>query len=177
MYRTRRAGENHMKNPLFVLRIVLAGASVSIGGFAAAQSDADIAAAGRACLAIDSPQLRLACFEGVFGASATVTEPEGEAPAPVADEPRASSQTPAPEPEVGDGSSDVRIVEIREIRPGDVRFVTSNGRIFESTGRISRSTRFPETPFTATFEPGALGSRFLRFGPEDYQRVRVSERD
>jgi hypothetical protein len=155
---------------------------------AAAQTDSEIAAAGRACMTIGSQELRLACFEGVFGfaaappESAAVTSRAAAQPA-AATPAVTAAQTPAATPaaeentEVSAAIPEVRIVEVREIRPGDARFLTEEGRVYISTGRISRNARFPEAPFTATLESGALGRQFLRFGPEDYERVRVSERD
>ena len=58
-----------------------------------------------------------------------------------------------------------------------MRFETADGALYYYNGSSTRRLEIPETPFMATLEPGALGSRFLRFGPDSTQRVRVSERD
>lgn len=180
-----------------VPRIVAACAVVGAHVTAAAQTDAEVAAAGRTCMTIESQELRLACFEGIFGiepaplvpaavtAPAARTQPARTATAPAAQTSRTAPVQTPPEvaraaSEATDGSADapdIRVVEVREIRPGDARFLTEDGRVYYSTGRIPRNARLPEAPFTATLESGALGSQFLRFGAQDYERVRVSERD
>jgi len=191
-----------MKNTHTVIWIAFWCIAAGAHGPAAAQTDADIAAAGRACMTIESQALRLACFEGIFGvetappepavvtsraaaaapaaapaAAATATAPAATAPAAVPAAAAAAALTVQEDAEIGTATPEIRIVEVREVRPGDARFMTDDGRVYFSTGRISRNARIPETPFNATLESGALGSQFLRFGPEDYERVRVSERD
>jgi hypothetical protein len=152
---------------LAVIAVAVAGAP------AAAQSDAEIAAAGRACLAIDRDD-RLACFERAFGPAESQPSPAA-APAARRAEPAARA---APEPAASPrGPQQLRIVATREIRPGDVRFETADGALYYHNGSSTRRLAIPETPFMATLESGALGSRFLRFGPDSTQRVRVSERD
>jgi len=181
-----------MKNTHTVNWIAAYCVAAAAHGPAAAQTDADIAAAGRACMTIESQALRLACFEGVFGVETAPPEPasvssRATTAAPAAAPAAVPAAAPAPVPaaaltahadnEISAAMPEIRIVEVREVRPGDVRFMTDEGRVYFSTSRISRNARMPEAPFTATLESGALGSQFLRFGPEDYERVRVSERD
>lgn len=151
----------------------LAGIALAMaaGAPAAAQSDAAIAAAGRACLAIDSDDRRLACFERAFNTDAAI---RSASPAPVA-QPAASRETEQASDELA--PQQLRIVGTREIRPGDVRFETADGEFYYYDGSSTRPLSIPDTPFMATLERGALGSRFLRFGPENSQRVRVAERD
>lgn len=172
--------------------VTVAAAAAASCSSAVAQTDAEVAAAGRACMSITSAELRLACFEGVFGVSAAGSRSEASethnpssraapvaataAPASVAAG-VASQERTGREDEAAPSSPELLIVEVREIRPGDARFVTDGGRVYVTTGKVSRSTRYPDAPFAATLESGALGSWFLRYGPESYERVRVSERE
>jgi len=182
---------------------------------AAAQTDADIAAAGRACLTIDRSDRRLACFERAFDAApqaaaapppaappaaqklaepvavkSAAPAPAPAAPRPVASQPVAAAPVeretaPAAEPARAAepaGSEEaavarLQIVDTMEIRPGNIRFESADGALYYYSGSSSRPLDLPDTPFAATLEPGALGSRFLRFGPGNRERVRVSERD
>ena len=56
-----------MRNTHTVLWIVASFLIIGAHVPAAAQTDAEIAAAGRTCMTIESQSLRLACFEGIFG--------------------------------------------------------------------------------------------------------------
>ncbi len=67
------------------------------------------------------------------------------------------------------------IVEMTTRIPGAARFITDEGRVFVQTSGGSNYRNFPDVPFPATLEDGALGSNFLRLGPRLRVRVRVVE--
>lgn len=67
------------------------------------------------------------------------------------------------------------IVEMTTRIPGAARFITDDGRIFVQTSGGGNYRNFPDVPFPATLEDGALGSNFLRLGPRLRVRVRVVE--
>ena len=69
----------------------------------------------------------------------------------------------------------LRIVAMNTRIPGAARFVADDGRVFVQTSGGSNYRNFPDVPFDATLEPGALGSTFLRLGPR--LRVRVISND
>ena len=96
----------------------------------------------------------------VAAAAPVETPPAGEA--------RAARSEPAEAPTL-------RIVEMRTRIPGAARFVADDGRVFVQTSGGSNYRNFPDVPFDATLEPGALGSTFLRLGPR--LRVRVISND
>jgi len=192
--------------------LICSAVTLTAGLPAAAQSDADIAAAGRACFSIERDARRLACFERAFdsaaasesappqpaavahavpaavapavpaaadvrqapasGGAAAVAAGAGRAPTPAA-----RAALPDQDQEQEQEQEQVRIVGTREIRPGDVRLLTAEGVIYCLDGSRLRPLQFPAIPFTATLERGALGSRFLRFGPDSSQRIRVTERN
>ena len=67
------------------------------------------------------------------------------------------------------------IVEMNTRIPGAARFITDDGRVFLQTSGGSNYRNYPDVPFDATLEDGALGSTFLRLGPR--LRVRVISND
>lgn len=67
------------------------------------------------------------------------------------------------------------IVEMTTRIPGAARFITDDGRVFVQTSGGSNYRNFPDAPFPATLEDGALGSSFLRLGPRLRVRVRAVE--
>lgn len=67
------------------------------------------------------------------------------------------------------------IVEMTTRIPGAARFVTDDGRVFVQTSGGSNYRNFPDVPFPAAVEDGALGSTFLRLGPRLRVRVRTVE--
>ncbi len=76
--------------------------------------------------------------------------------------------------EAADAAS-LTIVEMRTRIPGAARFVSDDGRVFVQTSGGSNYRNFPDAPFPATLEDGALGSTFLRLGPRLRVRVRTLE--
>lgn len=87
---------------------------------------------------------------------------------PPAREARVAPSAPAEAPTL-------RIVEMRTRIPGAARFITDDGRVFVQTSGGSNYRNYPDVPFDATLEDGALGSTFLRLGPR--LRVRVIGND
>ena len=67
------------------------------------------------------------------------------------------------------------IVQFNTRMPGAARFVSDDGRVFVQTSGGSNYRTFPDVPFQATLEDGALGSNFLRLGPRLRVRVRIVE--
>ena len=67
------------------------------------------------------------------------------------------------------------IVEMNTRMPGAARFITDDGRVYLQTSGGSNYRTYPDVPFEATLEDGALGSTFLRLGPR--LRVRVISND
>ena len=67
------------------------------------------------------------------------------------------------------------IVELSTRMPGAARFITDDGQVFVQTSGGSNYRNFPDVPFTATLEDGALGSTFLRLGPRLRVRIRIVE--
>ena len=115
--------------------------------------------------------------EAVETPAASVSRSE-PAQAQLANEPRAeTARTRAASATRSEPAEDrtLTIVELRTGIPGSARFVTDDGRVFVQTSGSSNYRSFPEVPFEATLEDGALGSSFLRLGPR--LRVRVSTRD
>ena len=72
-------------------------------------------------------------------------------------------------------ASTFTIVEFITRIPGSARFVADDGRVFVQTSGSSNYRTFPDVPFPATLEDGALGSQFLRLGPRLRVRVRTVE--
>ena len=75
----------------------------------------------------------------------------------------------------GTEASAFTIVEMTTRIPGAARFITDDGRVFIQTSGGSNYRNFPDVPFPATLEDGALGSNFLRLGPRLRVRVRAVE--
>lgn len=72
-------------------------------------------------------------------------------------------------------ASEFTVVEFSTRIPGSARFTTDDGRVFVQTSGGSNYRTFPDVPFEATLEDGALGSTFLRLGPRLRVRVRPVE--
>jgi len=70
-----------------------------------------------------------------------------------------------------DGSRTITIVGLNDDLPGAARFVTDSGRVLLQTSGGTPRGGFPDLPFEATLEPGALGSLFL--GVSERRRIRV----
>ncbi|WP_428099900.1 hypothetical protein [Candidatus Rariloculus sp.] len=115
--------------------------------------------------------------EAVETPAASVSRSE-PAQAQPANEPRAETARPRAASTTRSEPAEaptLTIVELRTGIPGSARFVADDGRVFVQTSGASNYRSFPEVPFEATLEDGALGSRFLRLGPR--LRVRVSSAD
>ena len=69
----------------------------------------------------------------------------------------------------------VMIVEMNTRIPGAARFITDDGRVFLQTSGGGNYRNYPDVPFEAALEDGALDSTFLRLGPR--LRVRVISND
>lgn len=78
------------------------------------------------------------------------------------------------EAEALDGEAIV-VVGVSMPRPGDTRFLTQDGRAFVQTSGTTRR-HYPEVPFDALLQGGALGGLFLKVAP-DGPRVRVVLRE
>jgi hypothetical protein len=171
-------------------------ASIWLGAPAAAQSDAETLAELRECAAIEVDRARWNCFDGVFASEAavataaqaaaaqplqesrTVGRAPASAPAPVAAaQPGArASRRPAaaPEPEP-ESEWIVTVVEMYPRVRGNLRFVTTDGEIYTQPYGEPKG-RYPDLPFEALVEAGALGGFFIK-PLEGGPRTRVSLED
>ena len=172
-------------------------ASIWLVAPAGAQSDSETLAELRECAAIDVDRARWNCFDGVFASEAAVASASqaaaaqprqesrtvGRAPvatsAPVAaPQPpaRASRRSPAaaPEPEP-ESEWIVTVVEMHPRVRGNMRFVTADGEIYTQPYGEPKG-RYPDLPFEALVEAGALGGFFIK-PLERGPRTRVSLED
>lgn len=185
------------------LRLVsLSGLTIATASLA--QSDSEALQAMRACLSVEPEASRLSCFESFFEeeprAAAAPSDGPGTGPAgeqesvPSANRGTAfdsakvdDSQPPSAFSPVEDNrlrrssmiGSDreqraVTIVDLRVLRPGEIRFRTQQGELLYKTGG-SNYVRYPDVPFAAELARGAMGGLFLKL-PPDGQRIRVSRR-
>lgn len=146
------------------------------------QSDADTLARMRACGPLERNRDRLACFDRALAAEraeplATAAE-EPVVPESTGDAASSASTDPiAPQP-ANDRREQPRVVTIVDVtadRPGEARFLTEAGQVYIQTSGRAPSGGYPDVPFEATLEGGALGSVFLAVG--DRRRVRVTLAD
>jgi hypothetical protein len=198
----RRVYSNALRSSAARTSVVLTLSLLPIGAPLAQNEDADVLADLKACAAIERNNARLACYDGVLGRPASppepaassaetqaprATAPAGPAPAAVAGTaaasaaaappqatasvaPEVAAAAPPPPPQTDSAPRTIVVAELRLRSPTNAVFVTADGQVWEQTD--SNRGRYPETPFEATLEKGALNSTFL-ISPAGGPRIRV----